>query len=164
MQRPLMRPEASSAAHGAPSSARGSVVQMSRPVRAVIFTTGGLLWASGVLWLTLHFGFEQQTPFGPLPNPWEPVLMRVHGLLAVVGVFLLGWVASGHVLVRWASARNRLSGLVLAGSAVVLVASGYALYYSTGALHAGAALVHEGLGTAALLAALAHWWRVRTTR
>jgi len=164
MQRPLMRAEVNDTPQGARSSVRGAAVQMPRTVRGAIFAVYGLLWVSGVLWLVLHFAFEQQTQFGPLPNPREPLLMRVHGLLAVAGVFLLGWVASGHVLARWASARNRLSGLVLAGSAVLLVASGYALYYTTGALHAGAALVHEWLGTASLLAALAHWWRIRATR
>lgn len=160
MHRPLMRPEMNAAAQGA----RTATVQMSRPVRRTILGVCVLLWASGVLWLALHVGFEQKTPFGPLPNPWEPVLMRLHGVLAVAGVFLLGWVAAGHVLTRWASARNRISGVVLGACAVILVASGYALYYATGSLHAGASLVHSWLGTVSLLAALAHWWRIRTTR
>ena len=87
--------------------------------------------------------------------------MRVHGVLAVGGVFLLGWIVGGHTLERWGSARNRLSGLVLVASTALLVASGYALYYTTGAPHEVASRTHEWLGAGSLLAALAHWWRIR---
>lgn len=87
--------------------------------------------------------------------------MRVHGVLAVGGVFLLGWIVGGHTIERWGSARNRFSGLALTGSAALLLASGYALYYTTGTLHEVASRAHEWLGVASLLAALAHWWRNR---
>jgi hypothetical protein len=134
---------------------------MSPALRAAILVLGALLWISGAAWLVLHIAFAQQTPFGPLPNPWEAPLMRGHGVLAVGGVFLLGWIVGGHTLERWGSARNRLSGLALTGSAALLVASGYALYYTTGSLHEVAFRTHEWLGAGSLLAALAHWWRIR---
>lgn len=139
----------------------GARVQMSPALRATILTICALLWLSGAVWLALHFAFALQTQFGPLPNPWEPLVMRVHGLLAVGGVFLLGWMAASHLIERWGSGRKRLSGLVLAGSAALLVASGYALYYTTGALHEVASRAHECLGAASILAALTHWWRIR---
>jgi hypothetical protein len=82
-------------------------------------------------------------------------------LLAVGDVFLLGWSIVGHTIERWGSVRNRLSGLALTGSAALLVASGYALYYTTGSLHEVASRTHEWLGAGSLLAALAHWWRIR---
>ena len=90
--------------------------------------------------------------------------MRVHGLLAVGGVFLLGWIGAGHLTERWGSGRNRSSGLILAGSALLLVASGYALYYTTGTPQLVAARVHEWLGAAAILAALQHWRRIRSAQ
>ena len=160
----VSRPEKASAA--APDATRlaprnGARAPMSPALRAAILTLGALLWLSGAVWLVLHFALALQTPFGPLPNPWEAVLMRMHGVLAVGGVFLLGWIVGGHTIERWGSARNRLSGLALAGSAALLVASGYALYYTTGALHEVASRAHEWLGAASLLAALAHWWRNR---
>jgi len=82
----------------------------------------------------------------------------------VAGVFLLGWLAAAHVGARWSAYRNRKSGIALLATAVLLVASGYALYYSTGAFHEGAARVHEWLGALAILAAFAHWWRQRAAR
>jgi len=139
----------------------GARAPMSPALRAAILTLGALLWLSGVAWLVLHFAFAQQTQFGPLPNPWEAVLMRLHGVLAVGGVFILGWIVAGHTIERWGSARKRLSGLLLVASAALLVASGYALYYTTGAPHEVASRAHEWLGAGSLLAALAHWWRNR---
>ena len=130
-------------------------------LRAAIFAAGALLWLSGVLWLVLHYAFEQRTQFGLLPNSAEPFVMRVHGVLAVCGVFLLGWIGAAHAIERFASARGRLSGLVLSAAAAVLVVSGYALYYTVGTAHDGAAVVHEILGAVSLLVALAHWWRRR---
>jgi hypothetical protein len=85
--------------------------------------------------------------------------MRTHGLIAVCGVFLIGWMMAAHVTPRWASDRNRRSGLALGGTALLLVVSGYALYYATGAPHDAAALVHEAIGTLSPAAAVAHWSR-----
>ena len=132
-----------------------------RALRGAIYSIGTLLWISGALWLVLHYMLPQSTPFGPLPNPWEAPLMRVHGLIAVGGVFLIGWMTAAHVTTRWTSERNRRSGLALGGTALLLIFSGYALYYTTGSPHDAAAFAHEVVGVFAPLAGLAHWWRNR---
>jgi hypothetical protein len=136
-------------------------VRLPRVLRATLYAVGALLWASGAVWLVLHYVFPQSTAFGPLPNPWEAPLMRAHGLIAVCAVFLIGWMMAAHVTVRWVSERNRRSGLVLAGAALLLIFSGYALYYTTGSPHDAAAFAHEAIGVLAPTAALAHWWRNR---
>lgn len=135
--------------------------RMSRALRAALIASAAILWLSGCVWLVLHFAFPQPTPFGPAPNPLEPVVLKVHGLSAVAGVFLLGWVTSDHLIERRGAGSRYRSGLVLAGAAALLVLSGYALYYTTGAVHDVAARTHEVLGVASLLAALTHWWRKR---
>jgi len=141
---------------------RGAMgTRLPRVLRATLYGVGAALWVSGAVWLVLHYVYPQSTPFGPLPNPWEAPLMRAHGLIAVCGVFLIGWMMSAHVTARWASERNRRSGLMLAGAALLLILSGYALYYTTGPLHDAAALVHEAIGVLSPVAALAHWWRNR---
>lgn len=134
---------------------------MTPGLRASVLGVCALLWLSGMAWLVLHLAFEPRNEFGPLPHPWEATLMRLHGVLAVGGVFLLGWLGAGHVLERWRRSRNRFSGWTLLACAVLLVLSGYALYYSVGALHAGSAWVHEWLGAAVIIVALAHWQRIR---
>jgi hypothetical protein len=90
--------------------------------------------------------------------------MRLHGLIAPAAVFLFGWLGAGHIWVRWRQAANRISGLWLLGFASLLVLSGYALYYTTALLHAGAAFVHEWLGVVAIIAAVVHWRRIRSAR
>ena len=137
---------------------------MTRKERAVIYSVCGLLWVTGMAWLVLHYEFQGHNEFGDLPNPAEPGLMRLHGLVAVAGVFLFGWLSAAHVRPRWSIGRNRTSGLVLAGCALVLVVSGYALYYTTAGVHTLASVLHQGLGIVALVAALTHWLRNRTVR
>src|SRR5437016_6541019 len=89
-------------------------VRMSSPLRAAVFAGCALLWLSGAVWLVVHLTLEQPTRFGPLPSPWEPLLLKVHGLVAVVGVFLLGWIMADHLTERRALGRNYRSGVLLA--------------------------------------------------
>jgi hypothetical protein len=137
---------------------------MSAPLRRVTYVLFGLLWATGCAWLIAHYLFPQQSQFGSLPNPSEPTLMRIHGWCAAAGLFLLGWISSQHILERWSQFRRRPSGPVLASLALLLVVSGYALYYTTDRLHDLAALAHEVVGGAAILAGSAHWIRARGAR
>ena len=143
---------------------QGARVLMSRALRGAVLSMCALLWLSGALWLVLHLAFAQRNEFGAVPNPWEPSIMRLHGVLAVGAVFLFGWITADHTLERWGSGRNRASGLALAASAVLLVASGYALYYTVGPVHEVAALTHRWLGALSILAALTHWRRIRKLR
>jgi hypothetical protein len=160
----LRRPEVNGSGQGSRELRTAATRSaLPRPLRAVIYSVGALLWCSGAIWLLLHHLFQPASAFGPLPNPWEAPLMRVHGLIAVCGVFLIGWLAAGHVTARWSSDRNRRSGLALGGTALLLVFSGYALYYATGSLHEGAGFVHEAIGLLSPAAALAHWWRNRSS-
>ncbi len=165
---PVPRREVSARESGAglmrAAGGEGARTRMSRALRAVLFASCALLWVSGAAWLVLHLAYQQPTPFGPLPNAWEPLLLKVHGLIAVIGVFLLGWVTADHLIERRKVGRHYRSGLVLAGTAALLVLSGYALYYTTGPLNEVAARTHEWLGVASLLAALAHWWRTGPSR
>jgi hypothetical protein len=139
----------------------GKGVPLPRALRATLYGVAALLWISGAVWLVLHYVYPQSTPFGPLPNPSEAPLMRAHGLIAVCAVFLCGWMMAAHVTARWPSGRNRRSGLLLGGAALLLILSGYALYYTTGSTHDAAALAHEVLGVLSPIAALGHWWRNR---
>lgn len=137
----------------------GKAAPMPAALRLTLWAAFAALWASGCLWLALHLGLEQRTEFGPVPNPWEAPVMRIHGWLAVLGVFLLGWIGGSHVLERWTVRRNRNSGLMLAAAAAAIVISGYALYYTTDRVQSVAAIVHEVLGCAAILLGLLHWVR-----
>lgn len=137
---------------------------MSKPLRLALYLGTATLWLTGVLWLVLHWFYAPRTAFGPAPHPWEPQLMRVHGLVAVAVVFLLGVVTTAHIAERWSGERRRRSGIALAVLAAVLVLSGYALYYTTDAGHGIASFVHEVLGVGALGLSLGHWLRAASSR
>lgn len=160
----LRRPEVNGSGQGSRELSTTGAARSSlpRPLRAAIYGVAALLWLSGAIWLSLHYAFPQTSAFGPLPNPWEAPLMRVHGLIAVCGVFLIGWMTAAHVTARWSSERKRRSGLALGSTALLLVFSGYALYYTTGSPHDAAGLLHEAIGLLSPAAALAHWWRNRS--
>jgi hypothetical protein len=131
---------------------------MSTGLRRAIYIVCALLWVSGCAWLVVHFAFPMVTDFGTAPNPWEPLLLRIHGWVAVSGVFLFGWITANHISDRWRRSSNRVSGFSLAGFVVVLTATGYALYYTTDRLHDVAATTHELMGAIAIVFALTHWW------
>jgi quinol-cytochrome oxidoreductase complex cytochrome b subunit len=126
--------------------------------------TFGALWLTGCLWLILHYFLLQTSDFGPVQNPWAPVVLKIHGWIAVASVFLLGWITARHVSDRLPQAAKRVSGVTIATVAVMLSLTGYALYYTTDRLHDLAALAHEALGAGAIIPALTHWRRRRPFR
>ena len=132
---------------------------MSDWLRRCLYSTFGLLWLSGLLWLALHFFFQRVSDFGAAPNPWQPPLMAVHGVLAVIGIFLFGWIAGSHIGDHWQRRIRRITGLALIGLVAVLAATGLGSYYLTSETwRAITSAVHEGIGAVAIVPALVHWF------
>jgi hypothetical protein len=135
-------------------------MRMAWGLRAALYSTFGILWLSGVAWLLFHGVFEAVTEFGRVPSPWEPQLMRVHGLVAVPALFLLGWMNAIHIIPQWRQGRRRASGVSVTSAAALLAITGYMLYYFTGSAHDAASITHEVAGACAIVVALIHWWRL----
>jgi hypothetical protein len=101
--------------------------------RLALHLTGALLLLTGVVWLGVHYTVGAGA--GELPHPLEAWAMRLHGLSAFGGLFVLGALAAAHVPQgwrlshrrRWAGQRN--SGVALCVLGGLLVLSGYLLYY-----------------------------------
>lgn len=138
--------------------------RMSTGLRSSVFAVYGVLWVTGCYWLILHFFFARTSDFGPVQHPWGPLILRIHGWIAVAGVFLLGWLTARHVSDRWPQMVKRASGIATACVVALLALTGYALYYTTDGLHDVAGLVHEVIGSTAILFALTHWRRHRPAR
>ena len=138
--------------------------RMSGGLRFAVLLTFGVLWLSGCYWLLLHYFFARPSDFGTVEHPWSPAILRIHGWIAVGAVFLLGWITARHVSDRWPQTIKRVSGVGIASVAAVLALTGYALYYTTDRLHDFAGAIHEVLGGAAILLALAHWRPHRRAR
>jgi uncharacterized membrane protein len=132
---------------------------MARRQRAWIHSILGVLWLSGILWLLLDQYFAESGEFGVTPHPLEAPLLLLHGILAVVSMYLFGWVAARHVSRWWAAGRRRLSGGVLTAVLAALSISGFALFFlvDDASRHA-ATLIHDALGLTAVIFAVQHWF------
>jgi hypothetical protein len=133
---------------------------MPRSLRVATLIVCTLLWLSGCAWMLLHYFFQVSTDFGPGPNPWEPFAIRVHGVIAIATVFLLGWITSRHIIQTWHVRWNHVSGIVLTIVCLVQILSGYSLYYLADAqLQIPVAVLHQVIGVSAIIFSLVHWHR-----
>jgi hypothetical protein len=127
-------------------------------LRRSLYSSLGFLWLSGLAWLILHWFFARETEFGAAPHPWQPGILLIHGVLALVATFLFGWIAGSHVGFNWRRGLQRISGVTLIVLLAVLALTGLGNYYLTGdAARAANSLVHEGAGLLAIVPALLHW-------
>ena len=125
---------------------------MRRRQRLTIYAFGGVLWASGVLWLVLDQFFTRQEQFGRTPHPLEPPVLLIHGVLAIAGTYALGWISARHVLQWWTAGLRRWSGALFASLIVALSVSGFALFFvSDDQWQRVLKLTHESLGVAIIL-------------
>lgn len=132
--------------------------RLGRAQRAVVYVVVGMLWATGAAWLLLHEFLQRSGPFGSTPHPLEPAVLTAHGVLAILAMYLLGWVSARHALRWWLRGLRRWSGGTLAGLLMLLVVSGFALFFvSDDAWQRYAAVVHEVFGLGVLLIAIPHW-------
>jgi hypothetical protein len=122
------------------------------------------LWLSGLIWMLLHYCFPATTDLGVAPNAWEPFTIRIHGMLALLMVYMLGWIGGTHVSIRWRQIRTHVHGLILLIASMALLLSGYALYYvvdDTPRHLVG--VTHEVIGVVVVVVALIHWRKGSTS-
>ena len=131
---------------------------MSQWLRRTLDVTCTILWVSGVVWLVLQLFFRTTNEFGTVPHPWQPPILVVHGVAALLTLFVVGWVAGSHVEARLRFSSNRNSGIALLVFALLLGVTGFASFYLTDeSLRTGTATIHEVLGTLALIPVIVHW-------
>lgn len=87
---------------------------MSPWLRVSLYVDGTLLLFTGVVWLAVHYGIGAGT--GELPHLLEAWMMRVHGLAAFAGAYILGALTAVHVPDAWRIS-VRHGGAVHAGRA-----------------------------------------------
>ncbi|WP_395683394.1 hypothetical protein [Dokdonella sp.] len=137
------------------------VARLSRRREWIVHGIGGVLWLSGVAWIVLHYFLRRAGEFGEQPHPLEIWSLRLHGGAAFAALWLFGLLWPIHVIPAW-RARRRASGIVVAGVFIMLIASGWLLYYGSGDdTRAAVALVHWIIGLALLAPYLWHTLRGR---
>jgi hypothetical protein len=99
--------------------------------RFALYISGASLLATGSVWLLLHYGLGA----AELPHPLEAWSLRLHGLAAFAGLFVLGLLAAAHIPQGWRLshrrrwAGQRSSGVLLCVIGALLALTGYLLYY-----------------------------------
>jgi hypothetical protein len=133
--------------------------RLSQRISAALLIALGALWLTGVGWLLVHYLLARRGEFGVLRHPLETPLLTIHGVLALLGLFLLGWFAGRHAGVA-AGLRRRASGWWLTLWLGALVSAGGAQFFlASDNWQARATLLHEILGASLILPVLAHGWR-----
>jgi hypothetical protein len=139
-----------------------AAARMPNRQRAAIYIVLGGLWVSGCLWLLLDEFFARPGQFGTTPHPWQPPLLLAHGIVAILGMYLLGLVTARHVLRWWPARLRRLSGATLAMFLALLAVSGFALFFlSDDRLQRIAAVTHDALGLGVTVFGIQHWFFAR---
>jgi hypothetical protein len=121
--------------------------------RLAFYAIGALLLLTGCVWLAIHYSIGAGA--GELPHPLEVWSLRIHGLAAFGGLFMLGVLAAAHVPQGWRLshrrrwAGQRATGIALCGLGALLALTGYALYYfAPEAVRPALGWVHAGVGAA----------------
>ena len=115
--------------------------------RWALMGSGGVLWLSGAAWILLHFYAPIQGDFGPEANPAEPWILKAHGLAMIAALLAIGGLLTAHVMAGWEIRQQRVRGIAIAVTVLVLTATGYLLYYAGNEpLRANASTAHWVLG------------------
>jgi hypothetical protein len=133
--------------------------RMSRPQRIWVYAIVGTLWLTGIVWFFLDEFGATRGEFGVTPHPLEAPLLLLHGILAILSMYLFGWIVARHVSRWWAARQRRLSGGLLTGLLALLSVSGFALFFLVNDRSLQiATVIHDALGLAAVIFAVQHWF------
>lgn len=105
------------------------VIRLGSRHKRLAYAAFALLWASGALWLLFHYFLRTEGDFGPEAHPLEVWWLRLHGLMAMLGLIVIGSLATDHMRLAWSRRRNLRTGLPMLALTTWLAATGYALYY-----------------------------------
>ncbi|HZN02714.1 MAG TPA: hypothetical protein VFD06_03905 [Candidatus Polarisedimenticolia bacterium] len=107
---------------------------MSRFERLLLDLSIGLSTLTGLVYFAMKEWMRPRDPFSILGHPWQPHVLALHVLAGPVVIFALGLIAREHVFERIVAGRpltGRKTGLFIAGLALPMVGSGYALQIVT---------------------------------
>ncbi|HEV2274416.1 MAG TPA: hypothetical protein VGR96_09635 [Acidobacteriaceae bacterium] len=115
--------------------------------RRALYVIGVGVWLTGGLWLIFHYFLVRQGEFGPVANPLEAWWLKLHGAFAFAALWIFGLLWGIHITKLWKHKNRRWSGGILAGIFVLLILSGYLLYYvGDDTVRPLISMVHWGIG------------------
>jgi hypothetical protein len=137
---------------------------LSRRITVALLLALAGLWTSGVLWLVLHYLLATPGEFGESRHPLEAPVLLVHGLVAMLVLFVLGWFTARHAQPARSGQRRHSGGWLAVAVAVLVLTGCLQLFLAGDALHSVLSLGHEVLGAALVLPILVHGGRFNALR
>ncbi len=139
-------------------------IHLSKRIKTWINCIGLGVWFTGVGWMAVHYLLERRDAVNFSGNS-EPQWLKLHGAFAVLAIWTGGMLWGLHIVKAWKQHRHRLSGGSLAGALLLLIGSGYGLYYvANEAARSTISLIHQAVGVAVLMAYLIHRLAKKTFR
>lgn len=124
--------------------------------RRCFYAAAAAVLLSGTAWLALHYFAGGDEP-GSASHAAEVWALRVHGAAASAVLVALGSVLGTHVPAAWGGRANAATGTALIAAALLLAATGWALYYvGDEALRSSLSMVHWVLGIVAAALVAGH--------
>jgi hypothetical protein len=137
-------------------------IRLKPRLRASFYAVFAVLFATGAAWWTLHTLIHAE---GGADSSVAPILLKAHGAAAMIFLVVLGILYPVHIKRGWVARRNVRSGSVLVALCLLLIITGYLLYYAGGeSAREWASRAHGWLGLAMPLIIGAHIWRGRRLR
>jgi magnesium-transporting ATPase (P-type) len=103
-----------------------SLMRLRPLARWMLYGTIALLVVSGVGWIVVHYASDIDD-LSRLST--ETAMLKFHGAAAFAMLIAVGAMSAHHVRRGWLLARNRRSGSIVIAILVILIVTGYALYY-----------------------------------
>lgn len=139
--------------------------RLGRRRRWALYVIGAGVWISGGVWLLFHYFLAKQGEFGPIENPLTSWWLRLHGAFAFAAIWIFGLLWGTHITVTWPRRSRRWSGGVLAGVFILLIVSGYSLYYvGDDTARPVISIIHWGVGLVCPILLLFHRFRACMSR
>ena len=139
--------------------------RLRRPHRYSLYLVGGVLLATGAAWAAFHYvpqwlGVDERSGI-----EINAALIKLHGAAAMFSLVLIGTTLARHVGAGWQAARNKLSGIAILALAVLLIITGYLLYYAGDEqLRETSSVLHLAAGVILPAFVIAHAWRLMRQR
>lgn len=131
--------------------------KMQKNIKLLFYLLFFLQFLSGIIWLILHYFFAKETDFTTIPSPNEARTLAIHGLIAPFFIFVLGVIYPTHMSRSFKAQKNVTSGLIFFIFFIVIIISGYLLYYiANDKIREIFSLSHSFLGALLLPILVAH--------
>lgn len=108
---------------------------MSRVETILLHLSTVALTLTGLVYAAMRYLVKPADEFSVVGNPWEPVMLKAHILVAPALILFVGMIAHSHILLKLQSGAQsgRRTGILLITLFLVMTFSGYALQTVTDA-------------------------------